>query len=1003
MQLRPALPSERELRLGIAAAAPPVEEAAAEPMQRSPEQPFWRELGRTFWPFSYAGRKPGFYLLFLAVAGIATGADFQIFFALGAQIQSEFGGVQFLAIANLLNAIITAALLPAVGYAADHWNRTWMLRIGGLVSAGALALLGLATSPLALLGFKSLSTGASFGVCQGTTGPLAADYVAPDSRGKAYGLLSAFSAIGTVFAPIGIGVIGTLYGWRTAFLAIAAASLPLVLLYFLLREPVRGELDRIALGIDAEPARQAQPPVSLKESLRRASRVNTLRWLWLAQVFMSTANFVSLISIAYYAVVWRLNPAEYGVILGAAGGAVFVTLLFIGPLIDRLLRRPAGVMVFFAAVALALAGCTIVLSVAPSVWVAAAATMVATIASTLTAPIYSPVLNALLSLAVPPRIRGFGMQSIQPFSVAGQVLVLIGVIGVGYLPLRQQFLYFLPFYFVAAVVYLAATSGVARDIRSALAAAAAEEDTRAAREAGRSKLLVIRGLEVALGGAQILFGTDFDVVEGEIVALLGTNGAGKSTLLRAIAGLETVTAGATFLDDVDITYSPAHERARQGLAMVAGGRAVFSTLTVRENLALAGRDLEAVLGLFPALRERLGTRAGDLSGGEQQMLCLAQALIERPRLLLVDELTLGLAPQVVEELLRALRRARDAGTTIVLVEQSVNLALTIADRAVFMEKGQVRFEGATADLLRRGDLVRSAFLGSAASTADLSTNRSYDTERTADLSTDPEVVLEGQGLRVAYGGVTALDGAGVSIRAGEVVGFIGPNGAGKSTLFDCLAGFVSADQGTVTFLGQDVTALSAEARARLGLVRSFQNVRLFPALTVRETIAVAFERHLARQPAALNALWFPARPAERRLDRRIDNLVGSLGLTPHQDKFVGELSTGTRRVVDLACLLAAEPKVLLLDEPSSGLAQAETEELGPLVGRIGKETGCAVLVIEHDLALVRSLSQRMYALDRGRVIAEGTPDAVLADPLVVQSYLAGSEVALRRSGLLAGV
>jgi ABC-type branched-subunit amino acid transport system ATPase component len=264
-------------------------------------------------------------------------------------------------------------------------------------------------------------------------------------------------------------------------------------------------------------------------------------------------------------------------------------------------------------------------------------------------------------------------------------------------------------------------------------------------------------------------------------------------------------------------------------------------------------------------------------------------------------------------------------------------------------------------------------------------------------------VLAASGLSVAYGGVSALADASISVRAGEVVGFIGPNGAGKTTLFDCLSGFVRPDRGSVTLLGRDVTRLGPEARAKLGLVRSFQSVRLFPALSVRETIAVAFERHLGREPAALNALWFPARRTERRLARRIDNLVQSLGLGPHQDKFVGELSTGTRRVVDLACLLAAEPNVLLLDEPSSGLAQAETEELGPLIGRIGKETGCAVLVIEHDLALVRSLSERMYALDGGRVIAEGTPDDVLSADQVVQSYLAGSEAALRRSGLLAGV
>lgn len=1002
MQLRPALPSERELRLGLAEPIAPPPPAEAGPLREPESAPsFWRELAGTFWPFGYAGRRAGFYILALTVAGIATGADFQIFFVLGAQVQAAFGGVQFLLLASLLNSTVTLIVVPAAGYLADRVSRVWLLRFGGLLSAGGLALVGLATSAGSLIGFKLLSTAGSYGISQSVSGPLTADYVVPESRGKAFGLISLGTGLGSIVAPIGIGVVGTLSGWRTAFFAIAAVSLPFVLLYFALREPKRGELDRLAAG--AQPA-PPEPAVPLRDALRRAARVTTLRRLWLAQVLMSTAGVTNLIAITYYAVTWRLNPAEYGLVIAAGGAATLAVLFFAGPLTEMLMRQPARSMAFLAGLAVLLIGCQVVLWAAPSVFVAAAATAVVTVAITLSTPSYSPVLNALLSLTVPPRIRGFGMNSIAPFAVAGQLLGLVAfsVLGVNLVPYRDQFLPFTVFYLGAAAVYLAATSGVAKDIRTALAAAAAGEATRAARDAGQAKLLVVRGLEMTLGGAQVLFGTDFDVSEGEIVALLGTNGAGKSTLLRAIAGLEPITGGAVFLEDVDVTYLPAHERARAGLAMVGGGRAVFPNLTVRQNLALGGSEPEAVLGLFPALRDRQGTRAGDLSGGEQQMLCLAQALIERPRLLLVDELTLGLAPQVVEELLRALRRARDAGTTIVLVEQSVNLALTIADRAVFMEKGEVRFEGAAADLLRRGDLVRSAFLG-ASHSGDLSRNRPFEAATEGDFERNGGPVLEARELQVAYGGVTALDGAGVSIRLGEVVGFIGPNGAGKSTLFDCLSGFVRPDGGRVALLGQDVTDLRAEVRAKLGLVRSFQNVRLFPALTVRETIAVAFERHLGRQPAALNALWFPARATERRLARRVDNLVQSLGLGPHQDKFVGELSTGTRRIVDLACLLAAEPKVLLLDEPSSGLAQAETEELGPLIGRIGKETGCAVLVIEHDLALVRSLSQRMYALDRGRVIAEGTPEEVLADDQVVQSYLAGSEAALRRSGLLAGV
>ena len=190
-------------------------------------------------------------------------------------------------------------------------------------------------------------------------------------------------------------------------------------------------------------------------------------------------------------------------------------------------------------------------------------------------------------------------------------------------------------------------------------------------------------------------------------------------------------------------------------------------------------------------------------------------------------------------------------------------------------------------------------------------------------------------------------------------------------------------------------------RARAGLVRSFQNVRLFSALTVRENIAVAFERHLTNRSAILSALYFPMRAGERRIHRRTEVLIDSLGLRPLADKFVNELSTGSRRIVDLACLLAAEPRLLLLDEPSSGLAQAETEELGPLIGRIAREAGCSIMVVEHDVPLVASISNRLVAMVEGQVLAVGTPDEVMADPRVIRAYLGASDEVLARSGALA--
>jgi branched-chain amino acid transport system ATP-binding protein len=174
---------------------------------------------------------------------------------------------------------------------------------------------------------------------------------------------------------------------------------------------------------------------------------------------------------------------------------------------------------------------------------------------------------------------------------------------------------------------------------------------------------------------------------------------------------------------------------------------------------------------------------------------------------------------------------------------------------------------------------------------------------------------------------------------------------------------------------------------------------MFPALTVREAIAVALELHIGVKNAVLAAAWMPSvRRSERRVARRVEALIDTVHLSAYRDKFVGELSTGTRRMVDMACIMAAEPRLLLLDEPSSGLAQAEVEVLGPVIRRLAREMGCGVLVIEHDLPLISGLADRLIAMELGAVIAEGSPESVIGHPDVVRAYLGASQSSIERSG-----
>jgi branched-chain amino acid transport system ATP-binding protein len=741
-----------------------------------------------------------------------------------------------------------------------------------------------------------------------------------------------------------------------------------------------------------------------------ARSVRTLVRLWASLPFLVGAGLVVAQESPFlFHDVFHLSTSQRGLVTAGHHGAGLVALVLLTPMMMRLTARaPARMVTLGGLLAASAAGLLVVMAVSPWLWLTIGASLAIGV---VTAPLW-PIVLSLISLTVPARARGFALSF-------GSLFVAIGLFVnpvVAWLGedkgARWAIGAIAPVFVVGALIVASAGASVAADVRAATASAMAGEIVRRSREAGQVKLLVCRDLDAGYGPVQILFNLDLEIDEGEIVALLGTNGAGKSTLLSAINGSNPASNGAVLFDGEPITQLPASEHIRRGIVSVPGGKAICPGLTVGENLDLAlwaRRDdgdaeerLARVYGFFPRLKEREHEPAGNLSGGEQQMLALSQAFIVRPRLLMIDELSLGLAPAVVEQLLGIVREIHAEGATIILVEQSVNVALTIAQRAVFMEKGEVRFSGPTEELLERPDVLRSVFLAGAGSAGG-----SYARGRRAlelpEPTEGPAVVLRVQDVERSFGGVQALRGATLELRAGETLGLIGPNGAGKTTLFDVISGFVTPTSGTVELLGEDITDLSPERRALLGLGRSFQDARLFPALTVEETLLVTLDRHHQARGFAGTTLGLPkARKAEATLRRRAERLMMLLNITDFRDKFVRELSTGSRRLVDLACVLAGDPDVLLLDEPSSGIAQRETEELPALLDRIKFETGCALLIIEHDMQLISAVSDELVAMELGRVVVRGTPTDVLNDPRVVAAYLGGDSAAIRRSGQPAG-
>ncbi|HVM54702.1 MAG TPA: MFS transporter [Acidimicrobiales bacterium] len=905
-------------------------------------------------------------------------------------------------------------VLAAIGiaYFADRHRRVPMVAIGSILGGIFNFFTSRANSFAGLVTPQVLDSAAGrlSGVPQIS---LLADYYPPEHRGKVFAALGTMRNVALVAAPIGAGLLIDTIGWRAAVLLAGPPAVLLgILALFRLKEPVRGYMERKALGASEEEALREEDPVSFGEGWRSIWAIRTIRRFFIAGAVSAIGFEVqSLLLLFFFREEYGLRATELGVI----GTISAVFLLFGGYLGGGLVdtftrRRPSRVLTIIGLFQIVGAVGSLGIAMAPPIALVVAFNCIASFGAGLIGPSVSVVYVQVLPAN--NRTLGTALQGLQDVPafifgvpVAGALVATSGFQG--------GLLFAVPWMFAGALVALTAAGLFELDMRSALAANLASEEWRQAKERGTGKLLVCRDVDVEYDGVQVLFGVDFDVEENEIIALLGTNGAGKSTLLRAISGTQEASSGAIVVDGRDITHMPPHEIATRGVVQMPGGKSVFTELTVQENLLLGtwleddpearAEGLREVFEIFPVLRERADQPAGALSGGEQQMLGLAQAFLQRPKLLLIDELSLGLSPAVVGQLLEVVREIHARGVTIVVVEQSVNVALTIADRAIFMEKGEVKFYGPTADLLARPDILRAVYVkgtGALTDSAPASAQRSARAQHLMDLET-ARPVLEVRDVVRRFGGIVAVDGVSLSLREGESLGIVGPNGSGKTTLFELIGGYLPLDGGSIHLDGVDISTMRPEERARLGLVRRFQDARAFPSLTVFETILVALEQRLEVKSAVVAALALPqARASERRARARADRLVDLLELGAYRDKFVSELSTGLRRIVDLACVLAAEPKVLLLDEPSSGIAQAEAEALGPLLRRIKTETGCSMLVIEHDMPLITSVADDLLALERGRVVVQGPPEVVLNDQRVIESYLGGSEEAVKRSGAI---
>lgn len=623
---------------------------------------------------------------------------------------------------------VSMVALPVAALVQHRPRRAALCIITAFTWAALTAMTGFVVSSWGLLAI-AVAAGAATASVRTVQEPLLLDSYPPSIRVRILSFYRAFNSAGDVVGPLIIGLCTAvlLLTWRGAFVALGGVALVAAISALRLRDPGFGRWDSdkvrevVRADTGASPLEE-HVRLGFFEVVRRVMLVPTVRSILVASAVLGLLLAPLLTYLAFFLQErWGFGPGARSLfaatmpLFGIAGLRLFgrrgEALFRRDP--ARLLRLASGLLMvgILFLVASILAPVFVLMAlfwgISTGCWTAYAAGIAMSMFAVVPAHMRAHV-GALqgLFMAGIGGVAGLALLSgfDRRFGVSGAMLALT-----------------VPCFFSGFVVRRAART-VNADLDRMIDEIVEEEECRELAARGvRLPLLSCRRLDFSYGQIQVLYGVDFTVDDGEMVALLGTNGAGKSTLLKCISGIGLPSGGSVRYRGGDITYLDAERRFRLGISQISGGHAVFGPMTVVENLRLygytMGRDRRSVdaaidrcFDVFPGLAERRNQHASTLSGGEQQMLGLSKALVLPPKVLLIDELSLGLAPVVVGKLLDMVREINATGTAVVLVEQSVNVALRLVDHAYFMEKGEMRFDGRSEDLAGRSDLLRAVFL-----------------------------------------------------------------------------------------------------------------------------------------------------------------------------------------------------------------------------------------------------------------------------------------------------
>ncbi len=630
-----------------------------------------------------------------------------------------FGGV-----ALVLGAVPLAWL-------ADRVKRTLIVPVATAWWAASVFLTGLVINPFQFFWARVFT-----GVGQSNRLPvhssLLTDSYPIAARTRIFAFEGMGRPIGLLIGPVTAGAIaqaaGGADGWRWPFFIFAVPTAVLVIAAAIfLREPRRaGNEQQAILGEQYDmPPIGSDLPVSMSTAFARLKKVKTFYFL---AVGVGTLGF-ALVTVP--SLLNLLMEEEYGyepLERGIYTSLIWLPSLFTIPLAGRafsgMFRTDPAKMVRSAGVFVVAYGLLILVALRfhqpglliLGIGLASGCTSAAFVAA-------GPIIGAVAPYRM--RAQAFALLPVFIFLMGGFMGSIIGgAISDAHGERLALSVVAPPASIIGGLLVAYGSRYIKRDISLAVSELVEEQEEmrRMSEHPDDIPVLQVRGLDYSYGPVQVLFDCGLEVRRGETLALLGTNGAGKSTLLRAVSGLGVPDRGAIRLNGRTITYADAELRFKQGIVQVRGGAGVFPGLTVEENLlatmlstkeekAEIFRRVERVYDVFGALREKRTQAAGDLSGGQQQMLAFGMGLMHEPEVLLIDELSLGLAPVVVQELLEVVEQLKETGLTMIIVEQSLNVALSVAERAVFMEKGRVRFEGPAQELAERDDLVRAVFLG----------------------------------------------------------------------------------------------------------------------------------------------------------------------------------------------------------------------------------------------------------------------------------------------------